>query len=53
MSSTVMRVFVAAVLEFGALLGALSAGALVDRLSRRGSISFACGTYLDFGELST
>ncbi|KAF8588878.1 MFS monosaccharide transporter [Ramaria rubella] len=31
-----------AVLELGALIGALIAGILVDRLSRRGSICFAC-----------
>ncbi|KAF8515372.1 MFS monosaccharide transporter [Hysterangium stoloniferum] len=31
-----------AVLELGALVGALTAGALADRLSRRGSICFAC-----------
>ncbi|KAF8484366.1 MFS monosaccharide transporter [Gautieria morchelliformis] len=31
-----------AVLELGALIGALTAGIMADRLSRRGSICFAC-----------
>lgn len=35
---------IAAVLELGALFGALTAGTLADRYSRRQSIFFACGT---------
>ena len=37
--------FLAAVLELGALFGALSAGLLADRYSRRHSIIVACGTF--------
>ena len=38
------RIFhVAAVLELGALFGALASGILADRFSRRHSIFFACG----------
>lgn len=36
----------AALLELGALFGALAAGALADRLSRRMSICCACGESL-------
>lgn len=36
---------VAAVLELGALFGALSAGVLADRYSRRHSICIACRLY--------
>ena len=32
-------------LELGCLFGALGAGVLADKVSRRSSIAFACGTY--------
>jgi MFS family permease len=34
---------IAAVLELGCLFGALGAGVLADRVSRRSSIASACG----------
>ena len=38
----------AAVLELGALFGALAAGTLADRYSRRHSIFLACGMHFPF-----
>ena len=38
----------AAMLELGALVGALLAGTLADRYSRRQAIFTACGEYLQF-----
>jgi MFS family permease len=40
------RIYAAAVLELGALFGALSAGILADRYSRRYSIFLAGGSCL-------
>ena len=37
---------IAAVLELGCLFGALGAGVLADKISRRSSITSACGTTL-------
>ncbi len=36
---------IAAVLELGCLFGALGAGVLADKVSRRSSIASACGAY--------
>lgn len=40
---TILTKTSAAVLELGCLFGALGAGVLADRVSRRSSIAFACG----------
>jgi hypothetical protein len=44
---------IAAVLELGCLFGALGAGVLADRVSRRSSIAFACGTYVPLVHVMT
>jgi len=43
----------AAVLELGCLFGALGAGVLADRVSRRSSIAFACGVCGPYAMCST
>lgn len=44
---------IAAVLELGCLFGALGAGVLADKVSRRSSIASACGTYVPLAHVMT